>query len=140
MAVIEPTSVKSDVVQYNFSLKDEVPTMSYEQYLEVEDLVDIRETPTYAIADLGCTRSMGSVFAIERMQEVMEPLGVTFEWRRCYTKMTFANSEDAILDWCVLVAFPTVPPIATTIDAFTKGSLPVLLSLPQMRICSVLSS
>ena len=46
--------------------------------------------------------------------------------------MSFANSQTAWLEWCVIVHFPTNPPVSTTIDVHESGDIPILLSLPQM--------
>ena len=50
----------------------------------------------------------------------------------CNTIMTFANSEKAVLNWCVEIHFPTNPPVSTTVDVHEKGNIPILMSLPQM--------
>ena len=46
--------------------------------------------------------------------------------------MSFANFHTEWLEWCVVVGFPTNPPVSTTIDVHTNGNIPILLSLPQM--------
>merc|ERR1712023_109489 len=46
--------------------------------------------------------------------------------------MSFANSHSAVLEWCVLVTFPTEPPASTVIDVFPSGDIPILISLQQM--------
>ena len=46
--------------------------------------------------------------------------------------MSFANSETAWLEWCVVIHFPTEPEVTTTVDVHDKGDIPILLSLPQM--------
>ena len=46
--------------------------------------------------------------------------------------MSFANSETAWLEWCVIVWFPTTPPVSTTIYVHEQGDIPIRLSLPQM--------
>ena len=46
--------------------------------------------------------------------------------------MSFANSHTEWLEWCVVVHFPTNPPVSTTIYVHESGNIPILLSLPQM--------
>lgn len=74
---------------------------------------------------------MGSRYAVEKLQKALEPRGVIFEWRKCNTKMTFANNDVPILEWCVIITFPTNPPICTTIHVLDRGYIPILLSLQQ---------
>ena len=96
-------------------------------------MVDLKQNPTYVIMDLGCTRSMGSRKAVEAFVKAAWKYGITCEWRRCWTKMSFANSKTAWLEWCVVLTFPTKPePIQTTIDVHEEGNIPILMSLPQM--------
>ena len=95
-------------------------------------MIDLRRNPTYVIMGLGCTRSMGSRRAVEAFVKAAAKFGITCEWKRCWTKMSFANSKTAWLEWCVVVTFPTVPPVTTTIDVHEKGDIPLLLSLQQM--------
>ena len=109
---------------------DFVPPTSLE--VDVKQLVDIRRNPLCVILDLGCTRSMGSRPAIDAFISAGEKIGMTFEWQRCWTRMSFANSQTAWLEWCVVVRFPTQPPVCTTIDVHEEGNIPILFSLPQM--------
>ena len=46
--------------------------------------------------------------------------------------MSFANSATALLEWCVVVKFPTEPPTTTVIDVYEEGDIPILISLQQM--------
>ena len=56
--------------------------------------------------------------------------GPLVEWQRCWTKMSFANSQTTWLEWCIVVHFPTEPPICTTIDVHEDGDIPILMSFP----------
>ena len=96
------------------------------------ELVNLSLNPTFVIMDLGCTRSMGSLRAIEAFMDVAKHYDVWFEWKRCWTHMSFANGESEWLEWCVVIHFPTNPPTCTTIDVHEKGAIPILMSLPQM--------
>ena len=95
-------------------------------------LIDLNENPTYVIMDLGCTRSMGSRRAVEAFEWEAWNHGITCEWKRCWTHMSFANSRSEWLEWCIVVHFPTNPPCQTTIDVHESGDIPILMSLPQM--------
>jgi len=75
---------------------------------------------------------MGSKRLVEAFEAAAFSKGIVCEWQRCWTKMCFANSESAWLEWCVNVWFPTEPPICTTIDVHDQGDIPILMSLPQM--------
>jgi hypothetical protein len=97
-----------------------------------QGLINLKDNPTYCILDIGCTRCMGSYPAVEAFIKAGEPLGIKFEWQKCNTKMSFANSDTETLEWCVQVTWPTMPPISTTIDVHMKGNVPILLSLSQM--------
>ena len=97
---------------------------------QVDKLIDLRTHPTYVIFDTGCTRSMGSMKAVTAFENAAWEHGITCEWKPCKTKMSFANSQVAVLNWCVVVHFPTHPPVSTTIDVHEEGDIPILLSLP----------
>ena len=58
--------------------------------------------------------------------------GITYEWIPCNTVMSFANSHTERLKWAVRVKWPTTPALYTTIDVHESGTVPILLSLPQM--------
>jgi len=94
--------------------------------------INIKMQPTYVIMDLGCTRSMGSLPAIEAFEWAAFDYGIYCTWEKCKTIMSFADSRTEVLNWCVKVHFPTNPPVTTTIDVHEKGNIPILLSLPQM--------
>ena len=70
--------------------------------------------------------------AILAFEKAAWEYGIWIEWKRCWTRMSFANSETAWLEWCVVIHFPTEPEVTTTVDVHTKGDIPILLSLPQM--------
>jgi len=94
--------------------------------------VNIKMQPTYVIMDLGCTRSMGSLMAVEAFEWAAYEYGIHCTWERCNTVMSFADSRTEVLNWCVVVHFPTTPPVTTTIDVHESGNIPILLSFPQM--------
>ena len=59
-----PTDVVSNTVQYSFTVKEEIPNLhppaGYLSFSAAERLTDLESNPSYVIADIGCTRAMGS--------------------------------------------------------------------------------
>ena len=95
--------------------------------------VDLNKNPTYVVLDLGCTRSMGSRKAVEAFAQESKAYGITMEYRPCDTTFVFADSQMGKVTETCIVHFPTTPPCTTQIDILEKGSVPILLSLPQMK-------
>ena len=93
------------------------------------DRIDLTNRPLCVIMDLGCTRSMGSLNAIKKLERYGRRVGITRKWKPCNTLMTFANGDCTRLTQCVEVTFPTSPPITTTIDCHEKGDIPILFSI-----------
>eukprot|EP00973_Karenia_brevis_P000505 70826-Karenia_brevis.AAC.1 len=60
---------------------------------------------------------MGSHHAIVEFEKAARPHGIWLEWKRCSTRVTFANGATETLSGCVYVHFPTQPEIVTTTDA-----------------------
>ena len=94
--------------------------------------IDLRQNPGHVILDLGCTKSMGSLRAVNAFIDYAWYFGIWVEWLPCNTKMSFANSQTTTLKWCVRMHFPTNPPISTIVDVHEEGDIPILFSLPQM--------
>ena len=63
------------------------------------EIINIVENHIYAILDLGCTRSIGSRKAVLAFEEDAWKHGITCEWKRCWTKMSSANSKTEWLEW-----------------------------------------
>ena len=122
----ESSDEVNDPSKYALLQRKNSPTATWQNFVNSE------QSPTYCIMDLGCTRCMGSQKAVEAFIEAGTPHGIRFEWQRCNTKMSFANSKTETLEWCVIVTWPTTPPISTTIDVHPTGTVPILLSLSQM--------
>ena len=91
--------------------------------------------PTYAILDNGCTRSMGSWHAIQRFTQAIEPMKdiISYQYIPAKTKFTFANGETARVNWTLHLRYHTTPPCSTNIDVLEQGTVPILLSISQMR-------
>lgn len=58
---------------------------------------------------------------------------IWFEFVPCCTKLSFANSQTARVWEKLVTHFQTSPPCRTEVDTLEEGSVPILLSLQQMR-------
>ena len=98
-------------------------------------VINPQHNPTYAILDNGCTRSMGSWHAIQRFTQAIEPMKdiISYEYIPAETKFTFANGETARVNWTLHLRYHTTPPCSTNIDILEQGTVPILLSISQMR-------
>ena len=98
--------------------------------------VNLNKNPNYVILDSGCTRTMGSRYAIERLQKYVEdhcPGKIIFTYSPSGTKFSFANSQSARITEKVTLWFDTSPPANTTIEVLDEGKVPILFSIQQMR-------
>ena len=63
------------------------------------EYVDLGSHPTYVILDSGCTRAMGSRFAIERLVQACQQHPkrdhIWFSKQPCSSKFSFANGEQS---------------------------------------------
>ena len=99
-------------------------------------LVNLNRNPNYVILDSGCTRAMGSRYAIEKLQRYVEancPGRITFTYAPSGANLSFANSQSARITEKVTLWFDTQPPANTTIEVLDKGRVPILFSIQQMR-------
>ena len=98
--------------------------------------IKLSKSPNYVILDSGCTRAMGSRYAIERLQRYVEyhcPGKITFTYSPSGTKFSLANSQSARITEKVTLWFDTTPPANTTIEVSDEGKVPILFSIQQMR-------
>ena len=87
---------------------------------------------TYVVLDLGCTRSIGSRKAIERIKKHAWYYGIMMEFCRCNKSFVFANSEtETCMESCI-IHFPTTP-CSTKVDVIETCDVSILCSLPQRR-------
>ena len=72
-------------------------------------VINPQHNPTYAILDNGCTRSMGSWYAIQRFTQAIEPMKdiISYEYIPAETKFTFANEETARVNWTLHLRYIT---------------------------------
>ena len=98
-------------------------------------MIDIRKSPTYVILDSGCTRCLGSRPRVMAFVDACRTRGTNmkFEFVPCQTKFSFANSRTARVYERLIIHFDTKPPCKTEIDILEEGTVPILLSIQQMR-------
>ena len=95
-------------------------------------VINPQHNPTYAILDNGCTGSLGRWHAIQRFTQAMKNL-ISYSYIPAETKFTFANRETAKVNWTLRLKYHTTPPCSTNIDILEQGTVPILLSIGQMR-------
>ena len=97
--------------------------------------------PTYVILDSGCTRAMGSRFAIDRLVRACQnrPYShmIKFTKEASHNKFSFANGESSHVKEKLVIHLknPKLPTgwISTSVDILDKGRVPILFSVEQMR-------
>ena len=77
---------------------------------------------------------IGSRAAIERFKKRARYYGITTEFCRCDKSFVFANSETETCMKSGIIRFPRTPPCSTKVDVLETGDVPILLTLPQMKI------
>ena len=60
---------------------------------KVVGVVDLAVNPTYVILDLGCTKSMGSRYAVNKFMKAARIHGLDYELVPYTSTCSFANSE-----------------------------------------------
>ena len=99
-------------------------------------------TPTtFVILDSGCTRAMGSRFAIDRLvracQNHTHSHMIKFTKEASHNKFSFANGESSHVKEKLVIHLrnPKHPTgwISTSVDILDKGRVPILFSVEQMR-------
>ena len=138
-------------VRYNGPRSDEAMVRHYGHvYLNYEsnvqhtlltDYVDMSSNPTYVILDSGCTRAMGSRFAIDRLVRACTNHRyshlIKFTKEASNNRFSFANGESSHVKEKLVIHLknPKHPTgwITTTVDILDKGRVPILFSVEQMR-------
>ena len=111
------------------------------QHTLLTDYVDMSTHPTYVILDSGCTRAMGSRFAIDRLVRACQnhPYShmIKFTKEASHNKFSFANGESSHVKEKLVIHLksPKHPTgwISTSVDILDKGRVPILFSVEQMR-------
>ena len=99
-------------------------------------VLDVNKCPTHVILDNGCTRSMGSSFAVKRFVQAIKDSpyrGVSCWYEPVETTFTFANGQLGKSTHQLVISFDTKPPCKTTVDVLDQGRVPILFSIEQMR-------
>ena len=94
------------------------------------------ENPTYVILDNGCTRSMGSAYAINKFVSAIHSLknsSLECWYIPADTMFTFANGERGHVSYKLVIKFKTNPPSTRSVDVLEQGRVPFLFSIEQMR-------
>ena len=105
------------------------------------EYVDLCSHPTYVILDSGCTRAMGSRFAIDRLVQACQQHPkrdhIWFSKQPCSSKFSFANGEQSTVKERLVIHFRNDQAhtgwITTCVDILDKGKVPILFSVEQMR-------
>ena len=105
------------------------------------EYVDLCSHPTYVILDSGCTRAMGSRFAIDRLVQACQQHPkrdhIWFSKQPCSSKFSFANGEQSTVKERLVIHFRNDRAqtgwITTCVDTLDKGKVPILFSVEQMR-------
>ena len=111
------------------------------QHTLLTDYVDMSTHPTYVILDSGCTRAMGSRFAIDRLVRACQNHSyshlIKFTKEASHNKFSFANGESSHVKEKLVIHLknPKHPTgwISTSVDILDKGRVPILFSVEQMR-------
>ena len=105
------------------------------------DYVDMSTNPTFVILDSGCTRAMGSRFAIDRLVKACMNHRyshlIKFTEEASNNRFSFANGESSHVKEKLIIHLknPKHPTgwVTTTVDILDKGRVPILFSVEQMR-------
>ena len=100
------------------------------------EYVDLGSNPTYVILDSGCTRAMGSRFAIDRLVQACQRHPkrdhIWFSTQPCTSKFSFANGEQSTVKERLVIHFRNDHAqngwITTCVDMFDKGKVPICLA------------
>ena len=141
-----PTSVRYNgpIKKTEEVLQDGHAFLNYEsnvQHTLLTDYVDMSSNPTYVILDSGCTRAMGSRFAIDRLVKACMNHRyshlIKFTKEASNNRFSFANGESSHVKEKLIIHLknPKHPTgwVTTTVDILDKGRVPILFSVEQMR-------
>ena len=95
--------------------------------------IDMRNNPLYVILDIGCTKAMGSRHAVNAFCSACADTHITYEFLPTKSYFSFANSNQTVVWEKCRLWFSTDPPVYTDIDICEEGTVPILMSLPQLR-------
>ena len=96
-------------------------------------VVYLAQNPTYVILYLGCTKSMGSRYAVNRFMKAAHIHGFDYELIPSTSIVSFDKSETTPVHQALKMWFPTKPPVFIVVDIGKQGRVPILLPLQQMK-------
>ena len=72
-----------------------VEDVTQHSYLTTKNIgaIDLRKNPTYVILDLGCTKTMVSRYAVNKVMRAASTHGLEYELIPLHPNNSFANSE-----------------------------------------------
>ena len=105
------------------------------------EYIDLKTHPTYVILDSGCTKAMGSRYAIDRLvhacKQHKDSHNIWFSTESCFSRFAFANGEQSTVRERLIIHLrnrtSTTGWITTSVDILDKGRVPILFSVEQMR-------
>ena len=107
-----PCRVSGQGVDYSQLFVEDV-TRHSDLNTQTGSVIDFARNPTYVILDLGCTKSMGSRYAVNKFMRAAHVHGLDYEIEPSTSKFSFANSETTTVHQARKVWFPTKPPMIT---------------------------
>ena len=105
------------------------------------EYIDLKIHPTYVILDSGCTKAMGSRYAIDRLvhacKQHKDSHNIWFSTESCFSRFAFANGEQSTVRERLIIHLrnrtSTTGWITTSVDILDKGRVPIFFSVEQMR-------
>ena len=105
------------------------------------EYIDLKTHPTYVILDSGCTKAMGSRYAVDRLvhacKQHKDSHNIWFSTESCFSRFAFANGEQPTVRERLIIHLrnrtSTTGWITTSVDILDKGRVPILFSAEQMR-------
>ncbi len=96
-------------------------------------VIDLAQNPTYVSLDLGCTKSMGSIYAVNNFMRTAHIHGLDYEIVPSTSKFSFAISDTTTFHQALRICFPTKPPTFTVVDIVDQGRVPILFSRQETK-------
>ena len=95
--------------------------------------IDSGQIPSFVILELGCTKSIGSLYAMNKFMKAAHVYGLAYELVHSTSTCSCANSETTPIYQAIKSWFPTTPPMFTVVDIVEQGRVPILFLLHQMK-------
>ena len=88
-------------------------------------VIDLAQNPTYVILDIGCTKSMGSRYVVNKLMKAAHIHGLDYELIPSTSRFSYANSETTSVHHALKIWFPTKPPMFTIVDIVEQGRVSI---------------